>query len=76
MRVKDDSMIDTGLLNSDIVVALVNNEEAILKQLVHNENGSIALIPENSHMQSLYDLPEQVVIEGILLGRTRSYEGK
>lgn len=90
LKVKGDSMINAGILDGDwviiaktqqachgdIVVALIDNEEATLKRLGRSENGQIVLIPENSQMQPMYYHPEQVELQGVLVGQLRSYEGR
>jgi repressor LexA len=86
LEVSGDSMIEAGILDGDfalvrrtdtardgeIVVALVNNEEATLKYLRH-ENGRIRLDPANSaHEPQIYD-QHQVVVQGKLAGLLRRY---
>jgi repressor LexA len=86
LEVSGDSMIEAGILDGDfalvrrtdtardgeIVVALVNNEEATLKYLRH-ENGRIRLDPANSaHQPQVYD-HDQVVVQGKLAGLLRRY---
>lgn len=87
LKVVGDSMIDAGILdgdmvvirhcqcakNGDIVVALIDNEEATLKRLQHMEDGQIKLIPENSSMQPFVYAPKRVRIQGVLVGQMRSY---
>jgi len=86
LEVSGDSMIEAGILDGDfalvrradtardgeIVVALVNNEEATLKYLRH-ENGRIRLDPANSAYEpQIYDA-DQVVVQGKLSGLLRQY---
>ncbi len=86
LRVEGDSMIEAGINDSDIVVirrcedaedgqivvALVNGEEATLKRLARRK-GKIALIPENmDYHEQVYD-PDQVMIQGRLVGLMRAY---
>lgn len=87
LKVQGDSMIDAGILDGDwviiskatqarhgdIVVALINEEEATLKRLGHSHDNQIALIPENSQMNPMYYSPEQVQIQGVLVGQVRNY---
>jgi len=86
LEVSGDSMIEAGIFDGDfalvkrtdvardgeIVVALVNNEEATLKYL-RRENGRIRLDPANaSYDPQIYD-PSQVVVQGKLAGLLRRY---
>ena len=86
LEVKGDSMIDEGILdgdwvvieqrdharNGEIVVALVDGEEATLKR-IEQQDGKVVLHPANSEMQPMSFLPEQVQIQGVLVGQMRSY---
>lgn len=86
LEVSGDSMIEAGIFDGDfalvrrtdtardgeIVVALVNNEEATLKYL-RRENGRIRLDPANgAYAPQVYD-PSQVVVQGKLAGLLRRY---
>lgn len=87
LKIKGDSMIDAGIREGDwvvieqretahdgeIVVALVNNEEATLKRFRDNHDGTISLIPENAAMQTMVYPEEQVTIQGVLVGLMRRY---
>lgn len=87
LRVKGDSMVDVGILdgdiviiknetiahNGDIVVALINDEEATLKRFKKISNGKVELIPENSTMEPMVYQQSQVKIQGILVGQFRTY---
>ncbi len=86
LEVKGDSMIEEGILdgdwvvieqrdtarNGEIVVALVDGEEATLKR-IQQQQGKVTLHPANSSMQPMSFLPEQVQIQGVLVGQMRSY---
>lgn len=86
LTVKGESMIDEGILdgdwvvieqtdharNGDIVVALVDGEEATLKR-IEQQPGRVILHPANSEMEPMSFLPEQVQIQGKLVGQMRSY---
>lgn len=86
LEVKGDSMIEEGILdgdwvvieqrdharNGEIVVALVDGEEATLKR-IEQTPGQVILHPANSSMQPMRYLPEQVQIQGVLVGQMRSY---
>ncbi len=87
LQVRGDSMVEAGILDGDlvviqqqdtaddgdIVVALIDDEEATLKRLRHTPNGQIWLIPENPAMQPMTYPPERVRIQGVLVGQFRSY---
>jgi len=86
LKVKGDSMIDEGIFdgdwviieqrsharNGEIVVALVNKAEATLKFIEQYPHETL-LIPANSEMQAMHYKPEQVEIQGVLVGQMRSY---
>ncbi|NNC60170.1 MAG: transcriptional repressor LexA [Erythrobacter sp.] len=86
LEVSGDSMIDAGIFDGDyalirrtdtardgeIVVALVNNEEATLKYL-HRESGRVRLDPANATYEAqVYD-PHEVQVQGKLAGLLRRY---
>ena len=86
LEVKGDSMIDAGIHegdiviikrtntadNGDIVVALVEKEEATLKR-VRKRGGSIALEAANPNYETKIFGPDQVDIQGRLVGLIRKY---
>ncbi len=86
LRVRGDSMIDEGILdgdyvvieqrdsarNGDIVVALIDNQEATLKRL-EQQPGKVILHPANASMAPLEYPPDAVQIQGVLKGLLRSY---
>jgi repressor LexA len=86
LEVAGDSMVELGILDGDyalirkvntardgeIVVALVNNEEATLKTLRH-EGQMIRLDPANRLYDPQRYRPEQVEIQGRLAGLLRRY---
>lgn len=87
LRVQGESMIEAGIMpgdmviiesrnharNGEIVVALIDSEEATLKRLENNGDGRITLIPENSSMQPMIYTADQVQIQGVVVGQMRSY---
>ncbi|MCW9014299.1 MAG: transcriptional repressor LexA [Gammaproteobacteria bacterium] len=87
LKVQGDSMVEAGILDGDIaiirqqnhasdgdiVVALIDNEEATLKTLKRTPMGQIKLIPANSEMQAMVFDAERVQIQGILVGSMRRY---
>lgn len=87
LQVKGDSMCDIGILDGDtviikrqssardgdIVVALIDSQEATLKRLQRLPNNEIQLIPENSNMRPMVYAAERVQIQGVLVGQLRRY---
>lgn len=87
LRVQGDSMIEAGILDGDmvvveqcqvasngtIVVALIDQQEATLKRIKNNFDGSISLIPENNSMQPLRYSANRVSIQGRVVGQFRAY---
>ncbi|MEO6341126.1 MAG: transcriptional repressor LexA [Caulobacteraceae bacterium] len=86
LEVKGDSMINAGILdgdyvvirrgetanNGEIVVALVMGEEATLKRL-RRKGGSIALEAANPAYETRILGPDQVQVQGKLVGLLRKY---
>lgn len=86
LQVKGDSMIEAGIFdgdwvvieqrsyadNGDCVVALIEKSEATLK-FIEQTLEKIVLIPANAAMAALSYRPEQVEIQGVLVGQMRSY---
>jgi repressor LexA len=58
--------------NGDVIAALVNNDEVTLKIIEQTPNKTI-LIPANKSMQPMHFDPNNVQIQGILVGQMRSY---
>ncbi len=86
LEVKGDSMIEAGIHdgdiviirrcdsaeNGDIVVALVEGEEATLKRL-RKRGGAIALEAANPNYETRIFGPDQVDVQGRLVGLMRRY---
>lgn len=86
LQVKGDSMIEAGIfdgdwvvieqrnyaLNGEIVVALIEKTEATLKY-IEQKPDQILLLPANASMTALAYHPEQIEIQGVLVGQMRSY---
>ena len=86
LEIEGDSMIEAGILdgdmvvirkgdtatNGEIVVALVEGEEATLKRL-RRKGGSIALEPANRNYETRIFGPDQVEVQGKLVGLFRRY---
>jgi repressor LexA len=58
--------------NGEIVVALVRGEEVTLKRILQ-EPGRTLLYPENSAMEAMELHPDEVQIQGVVVGQMRSY---
>jgi len=88
LKVQGDSMIDAGILdsdmvivehrdharNGDIIVALIDSDEATLKYLQQNKDGTVTLLPANSTMRPMNYPAERVKIQGVVVGQMRSYD--
>ena len=86
LEVRGDSMIEAGILeedivvirkqenaeNGDIVVALIDEEEATLKRL-RRRGGAIALEAANPRYETRIFGPDRVRIQGRLVGLVRRY---
>lgn len=86
LEVRGDSMIEAGILDGDtvvikrgqsadtgdIVVALIDDEEATLKRL-RKKGGSIALEAANPAYETRIFGPDQVAVQGKLVGLLRTY---
>ena len=86
LEVRGDSMIEAGILdgdtviiknqnladNGDIVVALVDDEEATLKRL-RRKGASIALEAANPSYETRIFGPDRVKVQGKLIGLVRQY---
>ena len=87
LLVQGDSMIDAGILDGDtviirrqeiaedgdIVVALIDNEEATLKRYHHRVGNKVELAPENHSLRPLVLEANRVRIQGVLVGQLRTY---
>jgi repressor LexA len=86
LKIKGDSMLEQGIFdgdwviieqrsyarNGEIVVALVNKSEATLKFIEQYPHETL-LIPANVKMETMRYKPEQIEIQGVLVGQMRSY---
>jgi len=86
LEVEGESMIEAGILdgdvviirkantarNNEIVVALVDQEEATLKR-IYKSGGQIDLIAENKDFPTRTFGPDRVEVQGILVGLVRRY---
>jgi repressor LexA len=86
LQVRGDSMIGAGILDGDfvvveqrdhandgeIVVALIDNEEATLKR-IEQRPGQVLLHPDNPALSPMVYDPGQVRIQGVVVGQMRAY---
>ncbi len=86
LRVKGDSMIDEQIRdgdfvivedrktaeNGEMVIALVGGTEATLKKF-YREHGRIRLQPANPAMQPMLFDPDQIQVQGVVIGVMRRY---
>ena len=86
LEVRGDSMVEAGILDNDtviirrqdtantgdIVVALVDDEEATLKRL-RRRGASVALEPANAAYETRIFGPERVKVQGVLVSLFRRY---
>lgn len=85
LQVKGDSMIDEGIFDGDlvicrqanqaregdIVVALIERQEATLKRISYKIRDRITLIPANPTLKPKAYLPQHVQVQGIFVGLLR-----
>lgn len=85
LQVKGDSMIDEGIFDGDlvicrqanqaregdIVVALIERQEATLKRISYKIRDRITLIPANSSLKPKAYLPQHVQVQGVFVGLLR-----
>lgn len=86
LQIKGDSMIEAGILdgdlvvieqrdcarNNEIVVALIGGQETTLKR-IQQRPGKVILYPANSNLEPMVYSPDQVQVQGVLVGQMRSY---
>jgi repressor LexA len=87
LRVFGDSMSGAGILDGDtvvvaqrdtandgdIVVALIDNQEATLKRLKRRKDGMIELIAANPTVPNMVYAADRVRLQGVVVGQLRSY---
>jgi len=88
LRVRGDSMRDAGILdgdtvilrqastakNGDIVVALIDEEEATLKYFKRLTTKQIQLIPANPTLAPMTYEAARIRIQGVVVGQLRTYD--
>jgi repressor LexA len=86
LEVEGESMIDAGIMegdivvirkantarNNEIVVALVDQDEATLKRIYRTGN-QVELIAENKDFPTQTFGPDRVEVQGVLVGLVRNY---
>lgn len=86
LEIEGESMIGAGILdgdvvvvrksntarNNEIVVALVDQEEATLKR-IYKRDGQVELIAENPDYPTRVYGPDRVEVQGVLVGLVRNY---
>src|SRR5687767_5064772 len=86
LRVKGDSMIDEQIRdgdyviiedrksadNGEMVIALLCGTDVTLKKF-YRENGRVRLQPANPSMQPIFADPDQVQVQGVVVGVMRKY---
>lgn len=86
LEVKGDSMIEDGIFegdwvvieqrsharNGEIVVALIDNQDATLKRIEQKRN-EVILHPANSAMRPMHYDKGRVTIQGVMVGLMRRY---
>ena len=87
LRVRGDSMIDEQIRdgdyvvvedrktadNGEMVIALVRGTDVTLKKFYRDPGGRIRLQPANAAMQPIFVDPDQVQIQGVVVGVMRKY---
>lgn len=87
LEVEGESMIEAGIMdgdivvirkantarNNEIVVALVDQDEATLKR-IYRTGGQVELIAENKDFPTKIYGPDRVEVQGVLVGLVRSYQ--
>ena len=87
LRVRGDSMIEDHIADGDfviirkqdtardgeIVVALLEDGDATLKRIYREPGGRFRLQPANAAMQPIFVEPDQVQIQGVVVGVMRKY---
>lgn len=88
LRVQGESMIEAGILDGDmvvvdararpadgdIVVALIDREEATLKYLYRNKDRTVTLQPANHTMMPMRYAGERIAVQGVVVGQFRAYD--
>lgn len=87
LKVEGQSMQDVGIMDQDwvviksaqtarnnaIVAVMINGWETTLKRIQYIDETTTRLIPENSELEPIDYHPEQLTIQGVLVGQFRRY---
>jgi len=87
LRVRGDSMIDEQIRdgdfvvvedrktadNGEMVIALLGGSDVTLKKFYREPGGRIRLQPANAAMQPIFSDPDQVQVQGVVVGVMRKY---
>lgn len=90
LEVKGNSMVGEGILDGDlvicqhtkqahegeIVVALIDEQDATLKRISYKIQNHITLIPANPDLKPKAYLPQRIQIQGVFIGLLRLYGGQ
>ena len=87
LRVRGDSMIDEQIRdgdfvivedrksadNGEMVIALLRGSDVTLKKFYRDPGGKVRLQPANAAMQPIFVDPDQVQVQGVVVGVMRKY---
>lgn len=88
LKISGESMTGKGIMSGDyvvidssqqaqhgdIIVALVDNNDATLKTMLINKDSTITLMPANDAFEPLTLDPNRLSIQGVMVGLLRSYQ--
>jgi len=87
LKVEGQSMQDIGVMdqdwvvikstqqarNNEVVAVMINGWETTLKRIQYIDEATTRLIPENSQLEPIDYHPDQLTIQGVLVGQFRRY---
>ena len=87
LKVAGQSMQDIGIMdqdwvvikstqqarNNEVVAVMINGWETTLKRIQYIDEETTRLIPENTELEPIDYHPEQLTIQGVLVGQFRRY---
>ncbi len=59
--------------NNEVVAVMINGWETTLKRIQYINEETTRLIPENSELEPIDYHPDQLTIQGIMIGQFRRY---
>lgn len=88
LKVEGDSMVDDNICDGDwviceqadtarsgtIVVALIDQNEATLKRIYYNADGTVTLMPANARLKPMIYAAHRVVVQAIFIGLIRLHD--